>query len=379
MTPETFKEMRVRVYSRQRDYEQCKCLGDAARALLEVVELSCIQPLQCHAPVDTDNSTGIRFLHRCGHLGVTSHPAKSEARNKFKIKPTWVTCFLIVYISKQMKLQVSLMVTAYLCVQVHTDTADLASVVGTFTSAWQVTLEEIISENVTATCSYFTDQGSYQRYVQVGFCTENEFHTLHAASCGMNAPATHASSQPKLTFYASLNEVSAQCLDDALACITSSVIAIVLKEQEQFCPLLTVSFDGFTTEYCLTTESGDCTSDEFKRLKAAACQNIKAEVDHGFSDALINVNGACKSQLSSCGESMSDAKEFILNEQYCDAMKAQDDFGTMETCVTTISGCSEDNFKALKTAACDSSSLNLSILTLFIGLVVSGQNQRTNI
>ncbi|KAH9490942.1 SAM domain and HD [Bulinus truncatus] len=38
MTPETFKEMRVRVYSRQRDYEQCKCLGDAARALLEMYE-----------------------------------------------------------------------------------------------------------------------------------------------------------------------------------------------------------------------------------------------------------------------------------------------------------------------------------------------------
>ncbi|KAK6982311.1 hypothetical protein BgiMline_017684 [Biomphalaria glabrata] len=258
---------------------------------------------------------------------------------------------------------------------VNAGTSDLGPVVATYTPACQLVVDYNSSEvlNLTVSCNYISIYAGYLYSVKLGFCTENEYNNLTVTVCGGNVTDTEVS-PARTNFYAAVNNVSHSCQSNIYTCIKSSVIPIVMRQQEQFCSLMSLNVNGTTSELCLTTGDYNCTQDEFNQLKTAACSVNSTTVDQNFSRALLNTTSKCQSMISHCAGTSTEAWIDVLVQKYCDSLKINSDAGSAEECFKQDGACTSAEFDMLKLAACGQETTTSTVIS-----PTSPRNTATNI
>lgn len=249
-------------------------------------------------------------------------------------------------------------VTVSYLTTVNAGTSDLGPVVATYTPACQLVVAYNSSEvlNLTVSCNYISIYAGYFDRVKLGFCTENEYNNLTVTVCGGNVTDTKVS-PARTNFYAAVNNVSHSCQSNIYTCIKSSVISMAVRQQEQFCSLMSLNVGGTTSEQCLTTGDYNCTQDEFNQLKTAACSVNSTTVDQNFTTALLSTTSKCQSMISYCAGNSKDAWYYVFVLQYCQALKVDN----AEACFKFDGACTNAEFDMLKLEACGPETTTMSV------------------
>ncbi|XP_055892846.1 uncharacterized protein LOC129927467 [Biomphalaria glabrata] len=255
----------------------------------------------------------------------------------------------------------------------HVASADIYSAIKSYSPGCQLTLSDFSQNYTQADCSILTaNQDAFYNKVQVGFCTEQELENFTATVCGRSS-SEKSISDAKTHFYKAFNLVSEKCQRKSIDCVLTSIVSLVLKQQENYCLLM--NFSDASTESCYTSGADACERSEYEQLKVAACANRKTNADQRFSTALMSLNPECRQQINKCTRTKT---LFIVRQKYCDVVISLQNTDSLNECNGQITACDPSELRSLEHAACNAINLawsftyawNLNAILLSSALVV---------
>lgn len=188
---------------------------------------------------------------------------------------------------------------------------------------------------------------AYQCAVRIGFCTEMEFLDLKYEACVHIDPPSESTSALKTSVYNQVKSTSSACQSKIIDCIFGSSVAIVLKQQEQYCQLINLRLTSKTTTLCLKDE---CLDTEIASLYTIACSTNQSQ---SFSDAIMATSQQCQDGFESYTYGVTEVLARIKTEKYCQVLSPS--LTTTPYDALLLAGCTESEFLNLKTAACGGS------------------------
>uniref|UniRef100_A0A2C9LCR9 DUF19 domain-containing protein n=1 Tax=Biomphalaria glabrata TaxID=6526 RepID=A0A2C9LCR9_BIOGL len=237
----------------------------------------------------------------------------------------------------------------------NTTQQELHAIFSTYTPACQ----QILNTQTTIEATTYCDtrfQLWYEELVHIGFCTEEEYANLTHTVCDLNV-TVRPSSEATTNFYSALNfNVSSACQRKVISCVLSSIILIILKQQEQYCSFVAVDPLDQISESCLTTpattENFVCSLADFYILKKAACSINKTDVDQTFSRALLRTSTECRLKIANCSDLYTETYSFAALGKYCAFLTSGETLSTLETCFREENACTREEFDLLINSAC---------------------------
>ncbi|KAH9494633.1 hypothetical protein Btru_019792 [Bulinus truncatus] len=220
----------------------------------------------------------------------------------------------------------SIFVITLLCNGLLADfVSDVTSIIKTYSGACQLTLDGVTRNTSRYETIMCTNNTLLHKYtVHIGFCSDHEFYNLSASFCNVSY-TEQADNEAKETFHAAVNNVSYSCQRKVFTCCDLSAVTTVLRQQEQYCPLMG------SIGCCLVSGVYNCSTEEVNVLQY----------------------GACCADAMSTGRRTSIAMLSVYFERYCEFMNNQEGDFNLKTCLTNGSYCSESEFNTLNESACE--------------------------
>ncbi|KAI8790115.1 hypothetical protein BgiBS90_008039, partial [Biomphalaria glabrata] len=193
----------------------------------------------------------------------------------------------------------------------------------------------------------FNGVSAHQCLVDIGLCTESEYYTLRLALC--DDPASQFILDNAL-LYVLLRSASKPCQNNVVDCIFKSIIATLLKADNQYCQLMTFSTNNKNANTCLQ----DCSSTELDNFRRASCNTSLAQLQpSAFTKAVMSTSQPCKNQIENCAFGSNLAFASIQSGQYCKIMNKYQAGAETYACLVGSGGCTDNEYQIMEDAACD--------------------------
>ncbi|XP_059161904.1 uncharacterized protein LOC131944995 [Physella acuta] len=167
-------------------------------------------------------------------------------------------------------------------------------------------------------------------------CTSSEFINLKTTACSTTQ------SQP---FSDAIVATSQMCQDGMESCTYVVKEALALIKSEKYCDVMSLS--GTTTSHDCLIAAG-CTETEFQNVKATACSGSNIVE---FITQRTMMSTACSKTLDTCVK-LSESPTPTSNAGWCTLFGATVNGVSAYQCVVRIGLCTDEEFVALKNAAC---------------------------
>ncbi|KAH9504899.1 hypothetical protein Btru_060961 [Bulinus truncatus] len=209
---------------------------------------------------------------------------------------------------------------------------------------------------------------AYHCLVRVGMCTEGEYTILRIIAC-QDSPVEHSESElAKSRLYQVVNETPRPCQSQMLVCIRKYITAIVLKQQEHYCALVSLDINGITSESCMTSSEA-CDESDYQRIKAAACDEALIGKEFSkFVRAIEFTSATCKHSIEQCYSQSQGVRLLINSEMYCQVMNVEEGGTSTRSCLVEKGLCTVEEFDKLKDSACVGATFRVGLLLLIVCL-----------
>ncbi|XP_059161899.1 uncharacterized protein LOC131944990 [Physella acuta] len=202
----------------------------------------------------------------------------------------------------------------------------------------------------------------YRLVVSIMYCTEKEFNLMKINLCGQPSDNLNQSSPSTVQFYKQLSILEERCILTSLRCIVFNPLAIIFKQLELYCEVLTTAMNCSGMENCYF----------HRQLLTAACRSTHSKP---FATAIITRKLKCRNSLRECLKvskgQLSPQFRLMTEQKYCDMMLLTGPNAT-QTCLLDH-GCTAQDVNALKTFACNGSRHLVSVVILLVMLLYSLQ------
>ncbi|XP_055891627.1 uncharacterized protein LOC129927280 isoform X2 [Biomphalaria glabrata] len=193
----------------------------------------------------------------------------------------------------------------------------------------------------------FNGVSAYQCLVEIGLCTDSEYYALRLAMC--DDPGSQFILDNAL-LYVLLRFASKPCQNNVVDCIFKSIIATLLKADNQYCQLMTFSTNNKNANTCLQ----NCSSTELDYFRRASCDTSLAQLQpSAFTKAVMSTSQPCKNQIENCAFGSNLAFASIQGGQYCKIMNKYQAGAETYACLVGSGGCTDNEYQIMEDAACD--------------------------
>ncbi|KAH9508864.1 hypothetical protein Btru_050277 [Bulinus truncatus] len=194
----------------------------------------------------------------------------------------------------------------------------------------------------------FNGVTAYQCMVNLGFCTPAEYNLMAAVYCKdyseLNIELSH------FLLYRVLGAASQACQSNVLDCISHSIIATLLKTDNQFCELMTLSTNGNSAYTCLS----QCSYLELALIQTISCNTSLTYPPSPFTKSVLSTSQKCKDTIEQCAFGSSLAFSSIQSGDYCQLMNVYQNGAVTYACLVGSGGCTDSEYGVMTDAACGS-------------------------